>query len=266
MRKVIALVALAAAAVGGAAFLARRAGAPEPATDSPDARPRPALFQRTPAGRAEEPTARYRVPVEDSPVRGAPDALVTIVELADFECPYCRAAQASLRQIEAAYGSRVRLVFKQNPVSAHRNAFKSALMAEEARARGGDPKFWAVHDRLFSLPDLGGSALEAVMREAGVEESSMKAAQVAHVDRIRRDQNLAFALGAHATPTFFVNGRKLVGAVPLETFRAIIDEELAAAEGLVRAGVAARDVYERAIEKGATSLVLVDAPRADAKN
>jgi len=269
VRKVIALVALAAAVVGGAVFLARRAGAPEPATAPPGARaqgPRPALSQRIPAGRVEDPGARYRVPVEDSPVRGAPDALLTIVELADFECPYCKAAQAKLRQVEAAYGAKVRLVFKQNPVSAHHNAFRAALIAEEARAKGGDTKFWRVHDRLFSLPDLGGDALDGVMRGAGLEEASMKAAQVAHVDRIRRDQNLAFSLGAQATPTFFVNGRKLVGAVPLEAFRTLADEELAAAEALVRAGVAARDVYERTTEKAATSLVLVDAPPAEARN
>jgi protein-disulfide isomerase len=225
--------------------------------------PRPAdaqAQQQRPARPQEDPKAVYRVPVDDSPVRGPADALVTIVESSDFECPFCKRVGPTMKQIEEAYRGKVRFVFKHNPLPFHAKAMPAAIASEEARAQGGSAKFWEVHDRLFdSAPALDRPALEAVAKAAGLDAAAFGRAldENRHEARIRRDQALVTGLGAGGTPTFFVNGRKIAGAQPFEAFKAVIDEELARAEEMVRSGVPARDVYARIMEKAATAPVMV---------
>jgi protein-disulfide isomerase len=236
--------------IGSTRRIAEPGGAPaQPVTTVPAA----------PAPMVEDPRAVYRVPLEDSPVRGPRGALVTIVESMDFECPFCKRAAPVLKQVENAYRGKVRFAFKSNPLSIHRNALAAAALAEEARVQGGDAKFWTVHDRLLELPTIDRAALEHLATEVGLSARGVRAALggTKYVDRIRRDQNLVNALGATGTPTFFVNGRKLVGAQPVDAFRAVIDEELANAEAVVRSGVAPGDVYARIVERGATAPVLI---------
>jgi len=230
-----------------------RAPAPAPVVQAP-AIPQAPAPSAAPAPGQEDPKAVYKVPVLDSPARGARDALVTIVESSDFECPFCKKVQPTLKQVEEVYGRKVRLVFKHNPLSVHPNAIVAARIAEVARAEGGDAKFWAFHDRVFALPAVDAAALEVAGKEVGLTADNIrKGLTTPDVERIRRDQNLVNALGARGTPTFFINGRKLIGAQPFEAFKTLIDEELAKAEALVKSGVAGTDVYARTIEKGATS-------------
>jgi protein-disulfide isomerase len=253
MKRKLGLVAIfaigAIAGIGGARLST-------PALAKPATGVAPAKVAETaPAHAVDDARAVYRVPVDGSPVRGPADALVTIVEVMDFECPYCKRAEATVKQLEAAYPGKVRLVFKHNPIGGHLNAVPAAKLAEEARTQGGDARFWAAVDRLFELPALDRAALEAAGRELGLDPARLRAGLDGphHVDRVRADQDLANALGARGTPTFFVNGRKLVGAQPLEAFRALVDEELAKAEALVREGVKPAAVYARLIEKGLTA-------------
>ena len=257
------LVAVVAGAVLSRTYSAGQARA---AADAGPAQPAPAAVGPTapPSGgaRVEDPKAVYRVPVEDSPARGPRDALVTIVESSDFECPFCKRAAPTVKQIEEAYRGKVRFVFKHNPLSMHPHAAVAAIVTEEARVQGGDEKFWAMHDKLFELPSLDAASLTAAARELGLAEEPLKSALTSnrYLDRVRRDQNLVNALGARGTPTFFVNGREIVGAQPIEVFKGVIDEELAKAEALVRSGVAREDVYARTIERGATAPVMVAGP------
>ncbi len=257
-------VLLVGAALGAVVMNVR---APQRSPAAPRAQAPAAPVAAAPDRRVEDPKAVYRVPVEDSPARGPRDALVTVVESLDFECPFCKRVAPTLAQVEAAYRGKVRFVFKQNPLSMHPHALPAAALAEEARAQGGDAKFWAVHDALLVAPSLDRAALEKVAQEAGLAPAGVKAALEGsrYVERIRRDQNLVNGLGASGTPTFFVNGRKLVGAQPLEAFKALIDDELRKAEALVKDGVARKDVYARLTEHGATAPVTVaqaDAPPA----
>jgi len=219
-------------------------------------RPTPAAAQR-PARPTEDPRAVYRVPVEDSPARGPADALVTIVESSDFECPFCKRAAPTLKQIEEAYRGKVRFVFKHNPLPFHAKALPAAIAAEEARAQGGDARFWAMHDALFAAPSLEPAAIEKAAADAGVAPGKVRdaIAQNRHKDRIERDQRLVQSVGATGTPSFFVNGRKLAGAQPFEAFKAIIDEELGKAEALVAAGTPAAQVYAKTMERAATAPV-----------
>ncbi len=221
------------------------------------ARPQPAQQQPRPQ---EDPKAVYRVPVDDSPVKGPADALVTIVESSDFECPFCKRAVPTLKQIEETYRGKVRFVFKHNPLPFHPKALPSAMATEEARAQGGGAKFWAMHDKLFDLaPALERPGLEKAAQELRLDLGAFRRALDGnrHQARIERDQSLMRGLGAGGTPTFFVNGRKIAGALPFESFKPVIDEELQKAEAMVKAGTPAREVYARIAEKGATAPVML---------
>ena len=243
--------------MGGGPRVAPTAGRP---TDLPPQ-------QRPPARPQEDPRAVYRVPVDDSPVRGPVDALVTIVESSDFECPFCKRVGPTLKQVEENFRGKVRFVFKHNPLPFHPKALPAAIAAEEGRAQGGAAKFWEMHDRLFdSAPALDRPALEAAAQAAKLDMTAFRKAldEKLHESRIRRDQALVNGLGANGTPTFFVNGRKIPGAVPYETFKTVIEEELAKAEALVKSGVAPKDVYAHIMEKAATAPVMLPVPAGQA--
>ena len=178
---------------------------------APRAAPAPA------APPVEDPRAVYRVPVDDTPVRGPADALVTIVVASDFQCPFCKRVEPTLQAMADAFPGKIRVAWKHQPLSGHARAIPAAVAAEEARAQGGEAKFWAMHDKLFELaPALERADLERAAREIGIDPAGVDAAldQNKHMDRIRRDQALCQSLGVRATPTLFVNGRKVEGALP----------------------------------------------------
>jgi protein-disulfide isomerase len=208
----------------------------------------------------EDPKAVYRIPVDDSPVKGPADALVTIVESSDFECPFCKRVLPTMKQIEDVYAGKVRFVFKHNPLPFHPKALPSAMATEEAHAEGGGAKFWAMHDKLFELsPALERPNLEKAAQDLGLDVAAFKRAldQNKYDARIKRDQALVTSVGAAGTPTFFINGRKVAGAVPFEVFKGVIDEELAKAQDLVKAGTPAKDVYARIMEGAASVPVML---------
>jgi len=208
----------------------------------------------------EDPKAIYKVPVGDAPVKGPADALVTIVEVSDFECPFCKRVGPSLKQLEQAFPGQLRFAFKHNPLPFHPRALPAALAAEAAREQKGDAAFWAMHDALFeSAPALDDAAIEKAGAAVGLDAARLKDALARKTGEphIRRDQAEAVALGASGTPTFFINGRKLVGAQPFEAFKAAVDEELAKARALVAAGTPASGVYEAIMAKAATAPVMV---------
>jgi protein-disulfide isomerase len=228
---------------------------------TPSRPPSPTAAQR-PTRPTEDPRAVYRVPVEDSPAKGPADALVTIVESSDFECPFCKRALPTMKQIEDAYRGKVRFVFKHNPLPFHPRALPAAIATEEARAQGGDARFWAMHDALFAAPSLDEAGILQAAKEAGVDPAKVKEAIAAgrHKDRIERDQRLVRQVGASGTPSFFVNGRKVVGAQPFPAFQAVIDEELKKAEALVQGGTPASEVYGKIMERAAAAPVYVPPP------
>jgi protein-disulfide isomerase len=220
--------------------------------------PRPTAPAAPAPSPTEDPHAVYRMPVEDTPLRGSPDALVTIVVASDFQCPFCKRVEPTLKALFDAFPGKVRFGWKHQPLAGHAKALPAAVAAEEARAQGGDAKFWEMHDKLFELsPALDRPDLERAAKEVGLDVAAVGKAldQGKYKDRILRDQALCQALGANSTPTLFVNGRKVVGALPLEQLKPIVEEEMRKAEALVRSGVPAKDVYAKLQEKGATSVV-----------
>jgi protein-disulfide isomerase len=194
----------------------KAAPAPAPAA------PAPALA----AGQAEAPA---KIDIGNAPSLGPKNAPITMVEWSDFQCPYCGRAQPTLQQLRAQYGDKLRLVWKNQPLGLHENAMSAAEAAMAAAEQG---KFWEMHDRLFARQnELSPALYDQLATEIGLDLSKFHASIEGHRNQaaIRADMQAGAALGASGTPTFFINGRKLVGAQPVEAFKQIIDSELASA-------------------------------------
>ncbi|MRG93639.1 thioredoxin domain-containing protein [Polyangium spumosum] len=192
-------------------------------------------------------TTVWKVPVDGSPVRGSPTALVTLVMFGDLECPFCKRAVPTITELEAKYGDKLRVVFKHNPLPMHPRAEAAAEFAIEAGAQKGEATFWKAHQALYDNQDkLEDTDLEDLARALGLDTKRvMKAiATKKHAARIQRDQDLAAEIQASGTPHFFVNGRRLAGAQPRERFEALIDEEIKKARQLFVEGTPAAKVYE----------------------
>jgi protein-disulfide isomerase len=190
-------------------------------------------FAQPPAKKADEvvedSTTVWRVPAVGSPVRGNVDAPVTIIEFGDFQCPFCKRAEQTIDKVRDAYGDKVRIVWKHQPLAFHVRAEPAAELALEARAQKGDVAFWRAHDKLFDAqPQLGDEDLAKIGLQLGLDGRKVKAAirDKTHAKAIDVDVELADDVQATGTPHFFVNGRRLSGAQPFEKFKKIIDEEL----------------------------------------
>lgn len=173
-----------------------------------------------------EETAVFDIDTGDSPARGPEAAPVTIVEFADFQCPLSARALPTLRQVMAAYPDQVRLVFKHFPLAIHPDARRAAVAAEAAREQG---KFWEMHDLLFQNPaSLERAELVAHAASLGLDvarfEKDLDSPELAA--RVDRDAAEAMRVGATATPTFFVNGRRME-SYQLNAFRVAIRNGLA---------------------------------------
>jgi protein-disulfide isomerase len=181
-----------------------------------------------------------------SPVRGSSSPLVTIVEFSDFECPYCKRALPTLERVLARYGGDVRLVWKNLPLTSHARARPAAALAQEAYQRGGATSFWRIHDLLFAASSLDDEGLKSIAGKAGLDAGSALEAvrRGVHDSKIEADVKLGKKLGAAGTPTFYLNGRKLEGAVPFERFSVLVQEEIDAAKRLIDNGTPRARIYE----------------------
>ena len=191
----------------------------------------------------------HRVPIGTSPVRGKNDALVTIVEFGDFQCPFCARAEPTLAALRAKYGDDLRIVWKNDPLPFHPRAAPAAELAIEARQEKGDAGFWAAHDDLYA--SQGGAGLDdatlmRIAREHGVSETRAMAAVSSskYKATIDADQKLSTTVGATGTPSFFINGRLLTGAQPVAAFEAVIDDEMVKARARVAKGTARSKIYD----------------------
>jgi protein-disulfide isomerase len=187
--------------------------------------------------------AVYRVPTLDAPARGGARPKVTLIEFADFQCPFCARVHPTLQALLKTYGPDVALVFRHNPLPFHDNAMPAALAAEAARQQG---KFWEMHDKLFAHDtELDRASLERYAGELGLDIARFKAGLDAEVgkDRISRDTDDAARFTTGGTPWFFINGRSLRGAQPIEVFKRAIDEELRKADALLAAGTPRGELY-----------------------
>jgi protein-disulfide isomerase len=187
-----------------------------------------AAMAAAPAAAAPTPAAKVDIQVGSAPVKGPKSAPVTVVAFSDFQCPFCSRAVPILKQIEDNYKNKVRIAFKNLPLPFHNNAQGAAEAALAANEQG---KFWEFHDKLFAnQQNLDRASLEKYAQELGLNMAKFKAALDSgkFKKQIEDDSKLAGTVGATGTPTFFVNGKSVVGAQPFETFKTMIDAELSA--------------------------------------
>ncbi len=172
--------------------------------------------------------APYREAVADSgPARGESHARVTIVEFGDFQCPYCREAEASLRTVMAHYPQDVRVVFRNLPLTQIHPDAKTAAEAGVCADRQG--KFWEMHDAMYDDQSaLSADALKKTAARLGLEADRFSACLVdpATSQALGADAKAARDLGLEGTPFFFINGRPIDGSVPVEKFERVIADEL----------------------------------------
>jgi predicted DsbA family dithiol-disulfide isomerase len=160
-----------------------------------------------------------------SPAKGPANPRVTIVEFSDFECPFCRQVQSTLKQIVDAYGRDVRLVFKHLPLDGHRNSLPAARAAYCAAEQD---RFWQFHDALFSAQDLSPPALEQIASDLGLASAKFTTCLNSEQSRaaILKDLEAARLFRIDSTPSFIVNGKLIKGALSFADFRKIIEQEL----------------------------------------
>ncbi len=187
---------------------------------------------------------RIRVDVAGAPARGPADAPVTIVEFADFQCPFCVRAEETLDRLRHDYPDRIRFVWRDQPLPFHEQARPAAVAARAAAAQG---KFWAMHDRLYAAPPgtLGRERYEKNAAELGLDVGRFRAALDAEAGKagIDADALAGIKAGANGTPTFYVNGKRLVGAQPYEAFKPLVDAELETALAMIAKGTPRAKVY-----------------------
>jgi len=173
------------------------------------------------------PVQRADVSVNGAPVRGSEKAKVTIVKFEDFQCPFCKTVQPTFKDLLKKYDGKVRVVHKDLPLETiHPQAFQAA---EAARCAGEQGKFWEYHDKLYAdTPKLGPEELKSAAKDVGLNVPSFDQCFTSRKYRsaVQKDLNDGAQLGLTGTPAFFINGREISGARPLDDFSAIIDEEL----------------------------------------
>lgn len=170
---------------------------------------------------------RVAVSIDGAPVRGAAEAPVTVVEFSDFHCPFCKRAQTTLTQILERYPGKVRHVYRDFPVEGLHPQARQA--AEAARCAHDQGKFWDYHDMLFTnSPRAAPDDLRRYAEQVGLDVPTFErcVSTGAHRATVQRDLEEGARLGVTGTPAFFVNGRLLSGAQPLDAFAGVIEEEL----------------------------------------
>ena len=160
-----------------------------------------------------------------SPVKGATNPVVTIVEFSDFECPFCKQAQSVLTQIVESYGRTVRLVFKHLPLEGHRNSLPAARAAYCAAEQD---RFWQFHDAVFAAGNLSPPVFEQIASDLGLGLPKFQDCVASERSRaaVIKDIEAARLLRIESTPSFVVNGKLIKGALSFADFQRIVEQEL----------------------------------------
>ncbi|HET6150470.1 MAG TPA: thioredoxin domain-containing protein [Polyangia bacterium] len=217
-----------------------------------DERQKPSGAAAAPGAAAAKPAGPRKIALDATMPRIGPKAAkVTIAEFSDFQCPFCKRVEPTVKEILEKYPKDVAIVFINQPLPFHDHAMEAAQAFQAAHRQG---KAWALHDKMYdNNTALERANLEKYAREVGL-----------NVDRFKRDmddpkvkeeiaahQKLAGSVGANGTPTFYINGRELVGAQPFSAFQTIIDEELKKADEMIKKGTPLKDVYQKLMEQAA---------------
>ena len=165
------------------------------------------------------------VDVADAQVLGPKSAQIKLVEFADYECPYCQRVAADVKKLKADFGDKVAFTYKDFPLPMHARAEKAA---EAARCASKQNKYWEFHDELFHSKELDVDQLKAQARALKLDSEQFdkcldSGEEVAAVERDRKE---GLRLGISGTPSFFVNGHYLSGALDYAALRQVVEQQL----------------------------------------
>src|SRR5450631_56171 len=204
-------------------------------------------------GAAPEAGSKKIVPFAHNQRRGAKATKVTMVEFSDFQCPFCKRSEPTVKGVLDKYGKDLALVWMNQPLPFHDHAMDAAT-AFQAAARQGADKAWKLHDKMYeNNTALTRADIEKYAGDVGLNVAKWKKDwdDPKIKDEVSQDMKVGTAAGANGTPTFFINGRQLVGAQEASAFEKIIDDEIKEADALIKKGTPLRDIYTKRIETAA---------------
>ena len=174
------------------------------------------------------PPTRHTIEEGGNPSIGPANAPVTIIEFSDYQCPYCKRWHDEVfKRLLVEYPDQVRFVYRDLPLGSHSQAAKAAEAANCANEQGS---FWQYHDKIFSYTyDIGREAFLNYASELSLDMTIFTECldSSRYADEVSADLKYAQELGIGSTPTFFVNGIFVQGALPYEDFKSLIEQELA---------------------------------------
>lgn len=201
-------------------------------------------------GRAEHgPDHRFAVQVQGHPSVGPKHAKVTVVQVFEFACAFCEHSRETMDALRKAYGNEVRVVYRHfivHPEQATRPALAACAAAKQGKF---EPVMNGIWEKAFGARDFSDAVLMAVAIDAGVKDMRrfQRDMDGICVREVAADQRFFTEIGVTGTPTFFVNGRKVIGAQPLTRFVELIDEEKAAADQALSKGAKLKTYYDKLV-------------------
>ncbi|MCC6156617.1 MAG: thioredoxin domain-containing protein [Deltaproteobacteria bacterium] len=190
-----------------------------------------AMRGQKPPAQEEDPNKVWKVEPGNVPTKGPENAPITLVEFSEFQCPFCARGYAVTKQLEEKYPGKIRFQFVSKILPMHKKAPGAHAAAYAAWAQN---KFWEFHDLAFqNQKDLSDEKYLEWAKQIGLDMNQFKAdlAVEKHQAEFDRLEKVSNDLEVRGTPTFFINGRKIRGARPLETFTEVIDKLLAEGSG-----------------------------------
>lgn len=195
-----------------------------------------------------------------APMSGSKDAPVTIILFDDFECPFCGRLHATFEDVKKEFGDKLRIVFVNLPLKFHKNAIPMAKASLAAQKQG---KFWEMYDKLFTEQPIWkkendlGAYLEKTAKDLGIDPVKFKKDMddPKTAEMVDKDSKFAEKIGIRGTPASFVNGRFVGGAYPVESFQAVIKEELERAKPFIEKGLKGDELYNELVKEGKPELV-----------
>jgi protein-disulfide isomerase len=221
----------------------------------------------------------YSMPIDGDPFDGPADAKVTIVKAYDYACPYCEKVRDTMDELRKKYPNDVRIVYKQfvvHPQVATAGALAFCAAAKQGKAHEMDVALWekGFKGRQFDkdVPGEGGQSqkcwesaggcpiVTGFAKDLGLDTEKFKADMKSCQSTIQKDMRELQALGVGATPSFFINGRFMAGAMPMDNFVRLIDEELKKANTIIqKENIPPAQYYQKVVvERGQKTL---DAPK-----
>jgi protein-disulfide isomerase len=236
---------------------------------------RGAAAQQRPSRPEPDKAKTYAVPIDGDPFDGPADAKVTLVKAYDYACPYCEKVRETMDQLRQKYGNDLRVVYKQfvvHPQVATAGALAFCAAAKQGKGTAMDALLWdkgfKAHNYDKDATAEGGAApakcwdskdgcpiVLGFAKELNLNETQFKQDMKDCQQLTQKDMKDLQQLGVGATPSFFVNGRFMSGAMPIDNFTALIDEEMKKANEKIQAGTPAGQYYQEwIVNKGLKTL------------